>query len=265
MRTRRTGYCSRRAGQLRVYKAIGVPLVTALLAGRHCALLAYGQTGSGKTHSISGSPSSPGLLHRLCDELFGTLQDEIEMERADIHISYYEIYKEKVYDLLVDSNEALAVRENPATGESSSTTGADVDRSVHRASVERARHLAQRRAHTPALWRATTGDRLDGHEPSLVAQSRRLPPQRQADEDARARYVRRAYCRSTVDGTSRDICVTSRAHIVDLAGSERSHVISAARPSNGIGECRRRRDRHVQVARRHARASRSTSTSRSCS
>ena len=93
-----------------------MPLLDALLAGRHCALLAYGQTGSGKTHSITGSPSAPGLLHRLCDELFRRVEDEIEMERADIHISYYEIYKEKVYDLLVESSDALVVRENPETG-----------------------------------------------------------------------------------------------------------------------------------------------------
>ena len=48
-------------------------------------LFAYGQTGSGKTHTIFGDNSNPGLLLRICKDLF--------LKNKTYNISSYEIYR----------------------------------------------------------------------------------------------------------------------------------------------------------------------------
>ena len=55
-------------------------------------LFAYGQTGSGKTHTIFGDNSNPGLLLRICKDLF--------LKNKTYNISSYEIYRNEIYDLL---------------------------------------------------------------------------------------------------------------------------------------------------------------------
>ena len=85
------------------------------------SIFAYGQTGSGKTYSMIGTDSEPGLIPRFLDNLFATKQ---ERERSgiassiQIEISYYEIYNEKIYDLLgcapsVASDKSAAKRQHP--------------------------------------------------------------------------------------------------------------------------------------------------------
>lgn len=93
--------------QSAVFKAVGVPIVEACLAGYNSTIFAYGQTGAGKTHTMYGNMSDPqerGLMPRVLERMF----DEIEVARAaegetlqcDCRCSLLEIYNEHISDLL---------------------------------------------------------------------------------------------------------------------------------------------------------------------
>lgn len=90
-----------------IYNDLGRPLVNDALNGYNCCIFAYGVSGSGKTHTMMGSNQDPGLIPRICTELMNS--------KAQIEVSYLEIYKEKLHDLLGDSAE-LKVREHKEEG-----------------------------------------------------------------------------------------------------------------------------------------------------
>lgn len=52
------------ASQQSIFDDLGMPLVEAAIQGFNTCMLAYGMTGSGKTHSMTGSPSDPGVSTR---------------------------------------------------------------------------------------------------------------------------------------------------------------------------------------------------------
>ena len=131
------------AQQQFVYESIGQPLLARAFDGYNVSIFAYGQTGSGKTYSMIGTSEQPGLIPRFFDELFErkAARDKI-VSSTHLEISYYEIYNEKIYDLLrssststtattsgdtaakttatatvtAPSTRALQVREHPQTG-----------------------------------------------------------------------------------------------------------------------------------------------------
>jgi len=64
-------------------------------------VFAYGQTGSGKSYSISGYGKNKGLTSKICEELFNTINANPDPElTSEVKVSIYEIYNEKVHDLL---------------------------------------------------------------------------------------------------------------------------------------------------------------------
>ncbi|CAG8512119.1 10400_t:CDS:10 [Paraglomus occultum] len=88
------------------------PLLDHVLKGLNATIFAYGVTGSGKTHTMQGNQEHPGIIPRTLRRLFEIKNTSIN--RIDIKVSYMEIYKENVYDLLVprDSITGLAIRED---------------------------------------------------------------------------------------------------------------------------------------------------------
>ncbi|KAI1716018.1 kinesin motor domain-containing protein [Ditylenchus destructor] len=99
--------------QKEVYETIASSMIPKFFEGRNVCVFAYGQTGSGKTHSMLGGSADPGMLRRFGRELFETvLVRGQENETTEIEVSFYEIYKEKAYDLLSGTNvrEALRLR-----------------------------------------------------------------------------------------------------------------------------------------------------------
>ena len=79
---------------------------------------AYGQTGSGKTYTMLGNnhikndnnPQVPGLYLLSCIDIFNNLQKK-EFSNLDIWVSFYEIYCNKLFDLLNNKN-VLQARED---------------------------------------------------------------------------------------------------------------------------------------------------------
>lgn len=76
------------------------PLVAAAFQGCKITCFAYGQTGSGKTHTMMGpSMEVPGIYLLAAHDIFTLLEDG-QMGGLTLHISFYEIYCGKLFDLL---------------------------------------------------------------------------------------------------------------------------------------------------------------------
>ena len=148
------------SSQENIFDEIGAQLLDHTIEGYNCCVFAYGISGSGKTHTIMGGRGSPGLIPRIIHELLNLnnaaarpsvarMSPRVsprlpprasrESPRARIQgthmynvieASYYEIYSEKVRDLLADANAhtnsntnsntntntGLRVREHPKLG-----------------------------------------------------------------------------------------------------------------------------------------------------
>ena len=109
------------ANQEHVYEALAQPMLCKAFEGYNTCLFAYGQTGSGKSYSIMGQEQTdPGIIPRFCEELFSRADGM--SDKVNVELSFFEIYKEKIHDLLESSKDKtgkrpnLKVREHPSWG-----------------------------------------------------------------------------------------------------------------------------------------------------
>ena len=88
----------------RVYKNIAKPMVKSVLNGKHATIFAYGQTGSGKTFTMQGDGfQKAGIIQLATSDLFRYMRKgEAKKRDFEIKVSYFEIYNEKIRDLLSD-------------------------------------------------------------------------------------------------------------------------------------------------------------------
>eukprot|EP01116_Phalansterium_solitarium_P010379 TRINITY_DN2510_c0_g1_i3.p1 TRINITY_DN2510_c0_g1~~TRINITY_DN2510_c0_g1_i3.p1 ORF type:complete len:843 (+),score=357.36 TRINITY_DN2510_c0_g1_i3:194-2722(+) len=109
--------------QEEVYDVVAQPSVRDVLDGYNATIFAYGQTGSGKTFTMFGIRNDPnlrGLIPRASSYIFNAIeQDDSDIEYA-IKISFLEIYKERIHDLLDPTGSkdgpGLKIRESPQKG-----------------------------------------------------------------------------------------------------------------------------------------------------
>ncbi|XP_078678150.1 kinesin-like protein KIF14 [Branchiostoma floridae x Branchiostoma belcheri] len=111
------------ASQEKVYRMLAQPLLERALQGYNTCLFAYGQTGSGKSYTMMGFDGNKGIIPRFCEDLFSRLSAHSNVDvKSHIEISFFEIYNEKIHDLLVSSPQKekrrapLKVREHPLWG-----------------------------------------------------------------------------------------------------------------------------------------------------
>ncbi|CAM8939098.1 unnamed protein product [Rhodiola kirilowii] len=77
------------------------PLVDGLFQGYNATVLAYGQTGSGKTYTMgTGSSCQTGIIPQVMAALFEKIESLKHETDFQLHVSYIEILKEEVQDLL---------------------------------------------------------------------------------------------------------------------------------------------------------------------
>ncbi|KRZ40865.1 Kinesin-like protein KIF13A [Trichinella pseudospiralis] len=101
-----------------VFHDVGHDLLDDVFLGYNACIFAYGQTGSGKSYTMMGTKEQPGLIPRLCIELFRRIDEDRQDVTFKVEVSYFEIYNEKVRDLL-DPNSTksnLKVREHAILG-----------------------------------------------------------------------------------------------------------------------------------------------------
>lgn len=103
------------ATQEKVYNEAAKSIVSDVLAGYNGTIFAYGQTSSGKTHTMEGvigDPGKQGIIPRIVNDIFNHIYSmEVNLE-FHIKVSYYEIYMDKIRDLLDVSKVNLSVHED---------------------------------------------------------------------------------------------------------------------------------------------------------
>ncbi|KAE8737577.1 hypothetical protein FOCC_FOCC016961, partial [Frankliniella occidentalis] len=107
------------ASQEEVFDSLGRDILENAFEGYNACIFAYGQTGSGKSYTMMGGRDSKGIIPRLCDALFDTIEKRQSAELScKVEVSYMEIYNEKVHDLLDPkaNKQSLKVREHNVLG-----------------------------------------------------------------------------------------------------------------------------------------------------
>ncbi|KAL5016569.1 hypothetical protein ScPMuIL_006158 [Solemya velum] len=103
--------------QQMIYNDAVKPLLLQSIQGQNISIFAYGPTGAGKTHTMLGSPSDPGIITRVINGLFQSIEADSRLQSTQewnysVSFSYLEIYNEKVHDLLEPKNSDLPIRED---------------------------------------------------------------------------------------------------------------------------------------------------------
>uniref|UniRef100_A0A668TD49 Kinesin-like protein n=1 Tax=Oreochromis aureus TaxID=47969 RepID=A0A668TD49_OREAU len=101
--------------QEQVYDQCAKQIVKDVLGGYNGTIFAYGQTSSGKTHTMEGKLHDPqlmGIIPRIARDIFDHIYSMDENLEFHIKVSYFEIYLDKIRDLLDVSKTNLAVHED---------------------------------------------------------------------------------------------------------------------------------------------------------
>ncbi|XP_059693321.1 kinesin-like protein KIF9 [Haemorhous mexicanus] len=104
-----------------VYETVAKDLVCKALQGYNGTIMCYGQTGAGKTYTMTGTASeyrNRGIIPRAIQQVFKSAASFLNI-LVTVRISYLEIYKEALFDLLAPAlgrgckDTQLAVMDGP--------------------------------------------------------------------------------------------------------------------------------------------------------
>ncbi|XP_056462509.1 kinesin heavy chain [Gadus chalcogrammus] len=101
--------------QEQVYDTCAKQIVKDVLGGYNGTIFAYGQTSSGKTHTMEGrlhDPQGMGIIPRIAEDIFKHIFAMDENLEFHIKVSYFEIYMDKIRDLLDVTKTNLSVHED---------------------------------------------------------------------------------------------------------------------------------------------------------
>uniref|UniRef100_A0A8C4FEZ6 Kinesin-like protein n=1 Tax=Dicentrarchus labrax TaxID=13489 RepID=A0A8C4FEZ6_DICLA len=101
--------------QEQVYNTCAKQIVKDVLFGYNGTIFAYGQTSSGKTHTMEGKlhdPHQMGIIPRIAEDIFNHIFAMDENLEFHIKVSYFEIYMDKIRDLLDVTKTNLSVHED---------------------------------------------------------------------------------------------------------------------------------------------------------
>ena len=90
------------------------------MKGYNGTIFAYGQTGSGKTYTMMGpdinEESQKGVIPNAIDHIFECIAADTTGAEIQLGVSYMEVYREVIRDLLDPSKVNLQVRDSPLKG-----------------------------------------------------------------------------------------------------------------------------------------------------
>ncbi|EOD05733.1 hypothetical protein EMIHUDRAFT_52786, partial [Emiliania huxleyi CCMP1516] len=217
------------AAQRDVYEAAAAPQVAACLHGFNSTVFCYGPSGSGKSHTCYGpahelppagrrataawaTSDAAGLIPRAAQQLFESIASG-GRGRFVVRVSFLQLYRESIYDLLSPSGRPLALREDPRAGvfvEGITEVAVRSPSEVWALAARGQRHRA-----TAATAINDVSSRSHAIFTVVVEQAQALPslqgPGRRSGEAG--------------GGGGGGALKVSRLHLVDLAGSERAALL----------------------------------------
>ncbi|CAN0922410.1 Kinesin-like protein KIN-4A [Linum grandiflorum] len=194
------------------------PLVDGLFQGYNATVLAYGQTGSGKTYTMGTGFKDgyqAGIIPQVMSVLFGKIETLKHQTEFQLHVSFIEILKEEVRDLLDSANGKVNVPGKPPIQIRESSNGVITLAGSTEVSVssfkEMAGYLEQ-----GSMSRATGSTNMNNQSSRSHAiftitleQIHKLNPVCPGDG-------------TTPNDSMNDEYLCAKLHLVDLAGSERA-------------------------------------------
>ncbi|KAJ7332407.1 hypothetical protein JRQ81_014587 [Phrynocephalus forsythii] len=208
------------ASQETVYRSLAVPLLEGAFEGYNTCLFAYGQTGSGKSYTMMGfDDDEQGIIPRFCEDLFKQIQER-ETPKSPYHLemSYFEVYNEKIHDLLVFSREngqekqPLHVREHPVFGPYVEDLSVNVVKSY--SDIQRWLQLGNKHRATASTGMNDKSSRSHSVFTLVMTQTKTGPAEKEEHQHR----------------------IISHVNLVDLAGSERCRTAqtSGERRKEGV-------------------------------
>jgi kinesin family protein 5 len=107
------------SSQLEVYEYAAKPIVDAVMQGFNGTVFAYGQTSSGKTFTMTGMSLDDdlmGIIPRMVHSVFEKIEQSESWIEFSVKVSFFEIYLEKLRDLLDPSKVHLKIHEDRTKG-----------------------------------------------------------------------------------------------------------------------------------------------------
>ena len=104
-------------GQEAMYEEAAESVVNGCIDGKNGTIMAYGQTGAGKTFTMTGETDNykqRGITPRAIAQVFAEIKERPH-QVFKVSISYMEIYNERIFDLLGDSETDLSIAEDTQT------------------------------------------------------------------------------------------------------------------------------------------------------
>ncbi|XP_038601970.1 kinesin-like protein KIF14 isoform X1 [Tachyglossus aculeatus] len=192
------------ASQMTVYEQLAAPLLERAFEGYNTCLFAYGQTGSGKSYTMMGFGEERGIIPRFCEALFARVAQQKTQEISyHLEMSFFEVYNEKIHDLLVvkaengQKKQPLRVREHPVSGPYVEDLSVNVVSSS--SDVQSWLELGNKQRATAATGMNDKSSRSHSVVTLVMTQTK-------------TEYV---------EEEEHDHRITSRINLIDLAGSER--------------------------------------------
>jgi len=103
-----------KTSQEKIFQVIAkVPVLNALENFESAAFIALGATGSGKTFAVTGGAkrfADRGLIPRGISALFEALCARPDREEVEVSVSFYELYKDGIVDLLSEKRRRVALQ-----------------------------------------------------------------------------------------------------------------------------------------------------------
>eukprot|EP00037_Helgoeca_nana_P017451 m.165472 g.165472 ORF g.165472 m.165472 type:complete len:975 (-) comp23999_c0_seq3:258-3182(-) len=180
--------------QAEVYDYAAKPVVEDVLKGYNGTIFAYGQTSSGKTHTMAGPDiggEERGIIPRIIDNIFSYIEIAPESFEFTVRMSYFEIYMEKIRDLLCEGSQNLQIHESR-------------ERGVY------VRHATE-------LYMQSPEEVLDVLDAGSLRRS--VTETNMNDQSSRSHAV--VLLELTQADTEKGGCKTGKLYLVDLAGSEK--------------------------------------------
>ncbi|CAL9095684.1 unnamed protein product [Musa textilis] len=210
-----------------IFKECVLPLIDALFHGYNATVLAYGQTGSGKTYTMgtnyTGEGNCGGIIPEVMDTIFTKIDAMKDRTEFLVRVSFIEIFKEEVFDLLdLQSHAAMRtegapiakptlsrapiqIRETAAGG----ITLAGVTEAEVRSKEEMASYLTR-----GSISRATGSTNMNSQSSRSHAIFTIYMEQKNVSHESHGGMVN--------NEAAGDDILFAKFHLVDLAGSERA-------------------------------------------
>jgi len=191
--------------------------IQSVMDGYNVSIFAYGQTGSGKTYTMNGPKENPGVNLRALKSLFKIAEERSPQFQYKIKVSVFEIYNEKINDLIVGAEEALAEKKGAKKKKKKKAADKKKDK---KGGGFKIRHLPDGSVEVEGLTKVAVENDADIVELNRIAGKNRSASATDMNAQSSRSHMLLVVYVSGINIPA-NIKYFGKLYLVDLAGSER--------------------------------------------